>query len=126
MQTLSRRFGLACGPFGGSVAKGMTEIGYNGPVAYMVRVAGVLDITAWRSRGSLPIPLTRCVTLYFYEMPEAVADSNHPNHAEAAEWLDAYDANVIDELKYALGRIANRRNAAKTPLANKKQTPSTG
>jgi hypothetical protein len=58
---------------------------------------------------------------------EAVADPNHPNHAEAKEWLDEYDPKVIDELsiKYALSRIASRRNAAKTRLANNKQTPST-
>lgn len=63
----------------------------------------------------------------FYALLEAVVDPNHPNHAEAKEWLDEYDPKVIDELsiKYALGRIANRRNAAKTRLANKKQTPST-
>ena len=57
---------------------------------------------------------------------EAVADPNHPNHAEAKEWLDEYDPKVIDDLpiKYALSRIANRRNAAKARLANNKQTPS--
>jgi hypothetical protein len=59
-------------------------------------------------------------------MLEAVADPNHPNHAEAKEWLDEYDPKVIDELpiKYALSRIANRRNAAKARLANNKQIPS--
>ena len=60
--------------------------------------------------------------------PESTAaDPNHPNHAEAKEWLDEYDPKVINELpiKYALSRMANRRNAAKTRLANKKQTPST-
>ena len=62
----------------------------------------------------------------FYAMLEAVADPNHPNHAEAKEWLDEYDPKVIDDLpiKYALSRIANRRNAAKARLANNKQTPS--
>ena len=46
--------------------------------------------------------------------------------SEAKEWLDEYDPKVIDELpiKYALSRIANRRNAAKARLANNKQTPS--
>lgn len=59
-------------------------------------------------------------------MLEAAADPNHPNHAEAKEWLDEYDPKVINELpiNYALSRMANRRNAAKTRLANKKQTPS--
>jgi hypothetical protein len=62
----------------------------------------------------------------FYALLEAVADPNHPNHAEAKEWLDEYDPKVIDDLsiKYALSRIANRRNAAKARLANNKQTPS--
>ena len=58
----------------------------------------------------------------FYETLEAVADPKHPNHAEAKEWLvDDYDPKVIDELsiKYALSRIANRRNAAKARLAKK-------
>ena len=61
----------------------------------------------------------------FYALLEAVADPNHPNHAEAKEWLDEYDPKVIDDLpiKYALSRIANRR-AAKARLANNKQTPS--
>jgi hypothetical protein len=52
--------------------------------------------------------------------------SQPPNHSEAKEWLDEYDPKVIDELpiKYALSRIANRRNAAKARLANNKQPPS--
>ena len=39
--------------------------------------------------------------------------------ASIKEWLDDYDPNVIDQLpiKYALSRIANRRNAAKARLA---------
>ena len=55
-------------------------------------------------------------------MLDAAADPKHPNHAEAKEWPDDYDPNIVDELpiKYALGRIANRRNAAKARLANKK------
>ena len=59
-------------------------------------------------------------------MLEAVAEADHPNHAEVKEWLDDYDPTIIDELpiKYALSRIANRRNAAKTRLANNRQTPS--
>ena len=64
----------------------------------------------------------------FYETLDAAADPKHPNHAEAKEWLDGYDPDEIDELpmKYALGRIANQRNAAKARLAKKKQTTSTG
>ena len=54
----------------------------------------------------------------FYDMLEALADPNHPNHADATEWADEYDPDTIDELpiKYALLRIANRRNAAKARL----------
>jgi Plasmid pRiA4b ORF-3-like protein len=63
----------------------------------------------------------------FYEMLEARADPKHPNHAEVTEWLDDYDPKIIDELpiKYALGRIANRRNAAKARLAKKMRTAPT-
>jgi Plasmid pRiA4b ORF-3-like protein len=59
----------------------------------------------------------------FYAMLEASADPTHPNHAEAKEWADDYDPQVIDELpiKYALGRIANRRNAALARPGKKKQ-----
>ena len=55
----------------------------------------------------------------FYETLDAVADPDHPNHAEAKQWLDGYDPEDIDELpiKFALGRIANQRNAAKARLA---------
>jgi hypothetical protein len=60
----------------------------------------------------------------FYEILDMIADPDHPNHADAKEWLDEYDPHLIDELpiKYALSRIANRRNAAKARLG-KKQTP---
>jgi hypothetical protein len=51
-----------------------------------------------------------------------VAASTHEGHAEAKEWADKYDPDTVDELpiKYALSRIANRRNAAKARRANKK------
>ena len=57
-------------------------------------------------------------------MLDAAADPDHPNHAEAKEWLDDYDPDAIDELpiKYALGRIANQRNAAKARIAKTKPT----
>ena len=47
----------------------------------------------------------------FYEMLDALADSNHPDHDEIGEQFEGYDPSVVDELpiKYALGRIANRR-----------------
>jgi hypothetical protein len=58
----------------------------------------------------------------FYELLEALADPKHPNHAGAKEWSDDYDPDTFDDLpiKYALGRIANRRNAARSRLAKKK------
>lgn len=50
----------------------------------------------------------------FYEMLEARADPEHPDHAEISEWLDGYDPDELDDFptKVALGRIAARRNAA--------------
>jgi hypothetical protein len=50
-----------------------------------------------------------------------LADPAHLDHAEIADWLDGYDLNEIDELplKIALGRLANRRNTARTRLAKK-------
>jgi len=50
----------------------------------------------------------------FYEMLEARADPDHPDHVEIQEWLDGYDPDELDILpiKVALDRIAARRNAA--------------
>ena len=50
----------------------------------------------------------------FYEMLEARADPNHPDHAEITEWLDGYDPEELEvfPIQVALGRIAARRNAA--------------
>jgi hypothetical protein len=58
----------------------------------------------------------------FYGLLEALADSKHPDHADAKQWSADYDPNTFDELpiKFALGRIANRRNAARSRLAKKK------
>jgi hypothetical protein len=58
----------------------------------------------------------------FYELLEAIADPDHPDHAEAKGWADEYDPNEIDELaiRYALSRIGNRRNAARARLAKQK------
>jgi hypothetical protein len=63
----------------------------------------------------------------FYDTLDAAANPEHPNHAEATEWLNGYDPNEIDELpiKYALSRIANQRNAAKARLAKKKPSQTT-
>jgi hypothetical protein len=51
------------------------------------------------------------------DMLDATADPKHSNHDHAKEWLDDYEPNGIDELqiKYAISRIANRRNAATPP-----------
>jgi hypothetical protein len=59
----------------------------------------------------------------FYGLLDALADPRHPDHTDAKTWSGDYDPNTFDELpiKYALGRIANRRNAARSRLA-KKQT----
>lgn len=64
----------------------------------------------------------------FYEILTAVADPDHPDHAEMVDWFDEYDPDTFDDLpiKYAIGRIANQRNAAKVRLAKKKATPSRG
>jgi len=58
----------------------------------------------------------------FYDMLAILADPDHPDHAEIAEWLDEYDPDIINEvpMQYALSRIANRRNAAARRLKNKK------
>lgn len=59
----------------------------------------------------------------FYELLEVLANPKHPDHADLKKWSGDYDPNAFDDLpiKYALGRIANRRNAARSRLA-KKQT----
>jgi hypothetical protein len=58
----------------------------------------------------------------FYELLAAIADPAHPGHADAEDWAGEYDPHTYDELpiQYALGRIANRRNAAKARIAKKK------
>ena len=57
----------------------------------------------------------------YYNMLDALADPNHPDHAEVAEYLEDWDPKEIDELplRIALGRIANRRNAARTRITKK-------
>lgn len=55
----------------------------------------------------------------FYNLLDARADPAHPDHTHVVEWLEDYDPDLIEELpiKYALSRIAARRNAAKARLA---------
>jgi len=59
----------------------------------------------------------------FYEKLAIAADPGHADHAEVAEWLEDYDPKDIDEtqIKISLGRITNRRNAAKA--RSKKTAP---
>lgn len=56
-----------------------------------------------------------------YTTLDAMADPKHPQHIEVMEWLDEHDPNYIDELPltFALLRIADRRNAARTRLSKK-------
>jgi len=63
----------------------------------------------------------------FYEMLEAHVNPHHPSHVEVKEWADEYDPNAIDDLpiKYALSRIANRRNAAKATFSKRTRKPGT-
>ncbi|HZL01251.1 MAG TPA: plasmid pRiA4b ORF-3 family protein [Caulobacteraceae bacterium] len=53
-----------------------------------------------------------------YAMLEARADPDHAEHEQVVEWLDDYDPNLVEDLpiKYALGRIAARRNAVKARI----------
>jgi hypothetical protein len=46
----------------------------------------------------------------FYEMVDALADSNHPDHDEFSEGFGGYDPQVVDEpaIKTALARMASR------------------
>lgn len=57
----------------------------------------------------------------YYNILDALADPKHPDHADVAEYLEDWDPKRIDEfpLRIALGRIANRRNAARTRIAKK-------
>jgi Plasmid pRiA4b ORF-3-like protein len=69
--------------------------------------------------GELAAPPEDCGGIPgFYNALDAMADPTHPEHAEITEWLDGYDPKEIEELplKIALGRIANRRNAARKRL----------
>ena len=54
-------------------------------------------------------------------MLDALADPQHPDHAEITDWLDEYDPNEIDKLPLnaALGRLAARRNTARIRLTKR-------
>jgi len=57
----------------------------------------------------------------FYDLLAARNDPDDPDYAEAVEYLNDYDPDVIEELpiKYALGRIDSRRNAAKAGITRR-------
>lgn len=57
----------------------------------------------------------------FYNLLDALADEDHPDHAELSEWAGDYDPKALDvrAIKTALGRIAARRKAAKKRLAKR-------
>lgn len=54
----------------------------------------------------------------FYNLLQARTDPADPDHADALEYLGDYAPDVIEEMpiKYALGRIAARRNAARARI----------
>jgi hypothetical protein len=61
-------------------------------------------------------------TAGFYDMLDALADPEHSDHADIVEYLDGWDPGEIDQvfIRNALGRIANRRNAARRRVEKKK------
>jgi hypothetical protein len=58
----------------------------------------------------------------FYDVLEAGADPKHDEHETAITWLDDYDPDTFDVLpiNVTLGRIAARRNAARSRIAKSK------
>lgn len=68
--------------------------------------------------GERPAPPEDCGGVPgFYAALEARADPSHPDHADVVEWLADYDPEAFDDLqlRFAVGRIASRRRAAKGP-----------
>jgi hypothetical protein len=54
----------------------------------------------------------------FYDKLQARDDPAHSEHAEISQWLGGYDPDELEEMpiRYALGRIAGRHNAAATRI----------
>ena len=67
--------------------------------------------------SAIPLRRRRAWRVDFYDALEARADPEHDEHETAITWLDDYDPDTFDVLpiKYTLGRIAARRNAARSP-----------
>ena len=57
----------------------------------------------------------------YYHLLDALADPEHPDHTEVAEYLEDWDPKEIDEfpLRIALDRIARQRNAVRARIAQK-------
>jgi hypothetical protein len=65
--------------------------------------------------GENPAPPEDCGGIPgFYAQLEALADPNHPDHADAKEWFGDFDPNRLDDrsIKDRLSRIANCRRSA--------------
>jgi hypothetical protein len=58
----------------------------------------------------------------FYNLLDALADEDHPDHEELSEFFEEYDPRVIDgeKIEYGLSRIARARKGGKRPGAKKK------
>jgi Plasmid pRiA4b ORF-3-like protein len=58
----------------------------------------------------------------FYDKLDALADPDHPDHAEIKRWLRGYDPETIDEasIKRALARIAAPKRGGKPRTATRK------
>lgn len=59
--------------------------------------------------------------LGYHNMPDALANTSHPDHSRIAEYLNGRDSKEIDELplRIAFGCISNRCNAARSRIARK-------
>jgi hypothetical protein len=65
-------------------------------------------------------PPEDCGGIYgFYDKLDALRDPKHPDHTEISKWLSDYDPAHVDTFRvgYALGRIANGRNAGRVAWA---------
>ena len=66
--------------------------------------------------GELAAPPDDCGGIPgFHHALDVLADPSHEEHADIKEWFGDYDPYALDELpiKYALGRMINRRRAGR-------------